>query len=161
MRNVVSIWVQNVPGVLSHVAGMLASRGYNVDSLTVGATEDKRFSRMTIVVDCDHDVMEQIELQLQKLVTVVRTTNLTNAPHVERELALVSVEADYTNRSGVIELAEVFRACVIDVSENSLLVEVTGGGDKVDAFIGALKPYRILGVTRSGCIAAPRGDRAL
>lgn len=161
MRNVVSIWVQNVPGVLSHVSGMLAARGYNVDSLTVGATEDKRFSRMTIVVDCDQDVMNQVEVQLQKLVTVVKTTNLTAAPHVERELALVSVEADYTTRSGVIELVEVFRGSVLDVSEKSLLVEVTGPGEKIDAFIGALKPYRILGVTRSGCIAAPRGERGV
>ena len=157
MRNVISAWVQNVPGVLSHVAGMLASRGYNVDSLTVGATEDKRFSRMTIVLDCDRDVMTQVELQLQKLVTVVKTTNLASIPHVERELALISVEADYSNRSGVLELAQVFRAAVVDVSERSVLIEVTGSGDKIDAFVNALKPYKILGVTRSGCIAAPRG----
>ena len=157
MRNVISIWVQNVPGVLSHVAGLLASRGYNVDSLTVGATEDKRFSRMTIVVDCEPDVMKQIELQLQKLVTVVKTTNLAGSPHVERELALISVEADYTHRSGIIELTQIFRGFVVDVSENSILVEVTGAGDKIEAFLKALKPYKLLGVTRSGCIAAPRG----
>ena len=157
MRNVISIWVQNVPGVLSHVAGLLASRGYNVDSLTVGATEDKRFSRMTIVVNCEPDVMKQIELQLQKLVTVVKTANLAGSPHVERELALISVEADYTHRSGIIELTQISRGFVVDVSENSILVEVTGAGDKIEAFLKALKPYKLLSVTRSGCIAAPRG----
>lgn len=157
MRNVISIWVQNVPGVLSHVAGMLASRGYNVDSLTVGTTEDKRFSRMTIVLDCDKDVIDQVEAQLKKLVTVVKTMNLSEVPRVERELALVCVEADYSSRSSVLELAQVFRASVVDVSERSVLVEVTGSGGKVDGFIKALKPYKILSVTRSGCIAAARG----
>lgn len=157
MRNVISIWVQNKPGVLSHVAGMLASRGYNLDSLTVGATEDKRFSRMTIVVDCDRDVITQIELQLQKLVTVVKTTDLVDVPHVERELALIRVEADHMNRSNVVELTQIFRGFVVDVSEKSLLVEITGNGAKIDGFIAALKPYKILDVTRSGCIAAPRG----
>ena len=157
MRNVISIWVQNVPGVLSHVAGLLASRGYNVDSLTVGETDDERFSRMTIVVNADHDVMKQIELQLQKLVTVVKTTNLAEGPRVERELALISVATDFANRSGVFELTEVFRGSVVDVAERSVLLEITGSGDKVDAFIRALKPYKILSVTRSGCIAAPRG----
>ncbi len=157
MRNVISVWVQNVPGVLSHVAGMLASRGYNVDSLTVGATNDPRFSRMTIVLDADGDVMKQVELQLQKLVTVVKTTNLANVPHVERELALVCVQADAGNRSGVLEVVEIFRASVVDVAENSLLVEISGRVEKVDAFLKALRPYKILSVTRSGCIAAPRG----
>lgn len=157
MRNVISIWVQNVPGVLSHVGGLLASRGYNVDSLTVGATDDPAFSRMTIVVDADADVMSQIELQLQKLVTVVKTTNLAGTPHVERELALVSVGVSAGQRTGVLELVEIFRGSVVDVSENSLLVEISGSVEKIDGFLKALKPYPILNATRSGCIAAPRG----
>ncbi|MDD3589523.1 MAG: acetolactate synthase small subunit [Thermoguttaceae bacterium] len=158
MKNVLSIWVQNVPGVLSHVSGLLAARGYNVDSLTVGATDDKRFSRMTIVVDCDKDVMKQIELQLRKLVTVVDTTDLSDVPHVERELALICVEVDHGRRCGVLELVQIFRGFVVDVADKSLLVQITGEGAKIDAFIAALKPYKVASVTRSGCIAAPRGN---
>lgn len=149
--------MQNAPGALSHVAGLLSSRGYNIDSLTVGVTDDERFSRMTIVVDCDHEKMKQIELQLQKLVTVVKTQNLADEPHVERELALVCVETDGASRSGVIELTQIFRGSVVDVAETSMLVEIAGNGEKIDAFIRALKPYKIRSVTRSGCIAAPRG----
>lgn len=158
MRNVISILVQNASGVLSHVAGLLASRGYNVDSLTVGATEDPRFSRMTIVLNVDKDMIRQVESQLQKLVTVVETVNLSRAEHVERDLALVRVEAERGERSEILELVEIFRAQVVDVAPKSLLIEISGDGAKIDAFIKTLAPYKIVGLTRSGCIAAPRGD---
>ncbi len=158
MRNVISILVQNASGVLSHVAGLLASRGYNVDSLTVGATEDPRFSRMTIVLNVDKDMIRQVESQLQKLVTVVETVNLSDGAHVERDLALIRVEAERGERRGVLELVEIFRAQVVDVAPKSLLIEISGDGAKLDAFIAALAPYKIVGLTRSGCVAAPRGD---
>jgi len=158
MRNVISVLVQNTSGVLSHVAGLLASRGYNVDSLTVGATEDPRFSRMTIVLNVDKDLIRQVESQLQKLVTVVETVNLSRVEHVERDLALVRVEAERSERREILELVEIFRAQVVDVAPKSLLIEVSGDGAKIDAFIEALTPYNIVGLTRSGCIAAPRGD---
>lgn len=158
MRNVISILVQNASGVLSHVAGLLASRGYNVDSLTVGATEDPRFSRMTIVLNVDRDLIRQIESQLQKLVTVVETVNLSRAEHVERDLALIRVETERGERGEILELVEIFRAQVVDVAPRSFLIEIVGDGAKIDAFIAALAPFKIVGLTRSGCIAAPRGD---
>ena len=158
MRNVISILVQNASGVLSHVAGLLASRGYNVDSLTVSATEEEGFSRMTIVLDVDDNKVRQVESQLQKLVTVVETVNLSCVDHVERDLALVRVEAERGERSEILELVEIFRAQIVDVAPKSLLIEISGDGAKIDAFIKALAPYKIVGLTRSGCIAAPRGD---
>lgn len=158
MRNVISIRVQNVPGVLSHVAGMLAARGYNVDSLTVGATEDPSFSRMTIVLDVEPELAEQVGRQLQKLVTVVETRNLSQIAHVERELALVRVEVTAEERSGVVELANIFRGKIVDVAARSVLVEISGDSSKLDAFIVALQPYRIVSLTRSGCISTTRGD---
>ncbi|MBR0224578.1 MAG: acetolactate synthase small subunit [Thermoguttaceae bacterium] len=161
MRNVISIRVQNVPGVLSHVAGMLAARGYNVDSLTVGATEDPSLSRMTIVLDVEPELAEQVSRQLQKLVTVVETQNLSHVAHVERELALVRVEVSAAERSGVVELANIFRAKIIDVAARSVLVEISGVSSKLDAFIVALQPYHIVSLTRSGCISTTRGDYEL
>ena len=158
MRNVISILVQNASGVLSHVAGLLASRGYNVDSLTVSATEEEGFSRMTIVLDVDDNKVRQVESQLQKLVTVVETVNLSRVDHVERDLALVRVEAERGERSEILELVEIFRAQIVDVAPKSLLVEISGDGAKINAFIKALEPRKIVGLTRSGCIAAPRGD---
>ena len=120
MRNVISIRVQNVPGVLSHVAGLLASRGYNVDSLTVGATDDPKFSRMTIVLECDPKTMMQVERQLTKLVTVVETKNLSDCEHVERDLALIRVAVTTQERSSVLELVEIFRASVTKQSGRDL-----------------------------------------
>lgn len=159
MRNVISILVQNASGVLSHVAGLLASRGYNVDSLTVSATEEEGFSRMTIVLDVDDaDKVRQVESQLQKLVTVVETVNLSCVDHVERDLALVRVEAERGGRREILDLVEIFRAQVVDVAPKSLLIEISGDVAKIDAFIKALAPHKIVGLTRSGCIAAPRGD---
>ncbi len=159
MRNVFSLCVQNVPGVLSHVAGMLAARGYNVDSLTVCAAENPALSMMTIVLDVDPKGADQVGSQLQKLVTAVEMKNLSKVPHIERELALIRVEAAPSERTGVIELVNIFRAKIVDVALKSLLVEISGEGSKIDAFVAALHPYRIVSLTRSGCIATPRGDQ--
>lgn len=156
MRNVISILVQNVPGVLSHVSGLLAARGYNVDSLTVGKTENPAFSRMTIVLDVDREASSQVERQLQKLVTVVTTENLSNAEHVERELALIRVRSPKETRSEILEYVQIFRAAVVDVGAGTLLIEISGKKSKIDAFIDVLKPIGILCLTRSGCIATAR-----
>jgi acetolactate synthase-1/3 small subunit len=126
--------------------------------LTVGATENPRFSRMTIVLNVDKDLVRQIESQLQKLVTVVETVNLSHTEHVERDLALVRVETKEGRRTEILEIVEIFRAQVVDVAPKSLLIEISGEAAKIDAFIKALAPYKIVGLTRSGCIAAPRGD---
>ena len=158
MRNVISIKVQNVPGVLSHVAGLLASRAFNVDSLTVCATDDPKFSRMTVVLDVEPELVGQVESQLRKLVTVVETTNLSNVPHVERELALIRVVATPRERLSALELAEIFRARVVDVAPNSLLFEISGRCSNLDAFIEALAPLQSVSVARSGSIASARGD---
>lgn len=158
MKNIISIRVQNVPGVLSHVAGMLAARGYNVDSLTVGTTEDPAFSQMTIALDVDPAMAEQVASQLQKLVTVVETKNLSHVAHIERELALIRVEVAPEKRSGVVELANIFRAKIVDVAPQSLLVEISGDSSKLEAFIVALRPFHIVSLTRSGCISTARGD---
>ena len=157
-RNVISIKVQNVSGVLAHISGLLASRGYNVDSLTVSATNDPQFSRMTIALNVDDEYVNQVELQLQKLLTVVDTKVLSNVPRVERELALIRVAVEPERRSGVLELAQIFRAQIVDVAPKSLLIEISGNAEKLDAFLNVLAPYQVVGLTRSGCIAAPRGD---
>ncbi len=157
-RNVISIKVQNVSGVLAHISGLLASRGYNVDSLTVSATNDPQFSRMTIALNVDDEYVNQVELQLQKLLTVVDTKILSNVPRVERELALIRVAVEPERRSGVLELAQIFRAQIVDVAPKSLLIEISGNAEKLDAFLNVLSPYKVVGLTRSGCIAAPRGD---
>ena len=159
MRNVFSLCVQNVPGVLSHVAGMLAARGYNVDSLTGCAAENPALSNMTIVLEVDPRVADQVGSQLQKLVTAVETHNLSRVPHIERELALIRVEVAPSERTGVVELTNIFRAKIVDVAPMSLLVEISGEGSKIDAFVAALHPCKIVSLTRSGSIATPRGDQ--
>ena len=128
MRNVFSLCVQNVPGVLSHVAGMLAARGYKVDSLTVCAAEDPTLSNMTIVLDVDPKVADQVGSQLQKLVTAVETHNLSRVPHIERELALIRVEVAPSERTVVVELTNIFRAKIVDVDDDyRLIVEYPDG----------------------------------
>ena len=161
MRNVISIRVQNVPGVLSHTAGLLASRAFNVDSLTVSPSDDPKFSRMTIVLDVEPELVDQVERQLQKLVTVVETTNLSKVDHVERELALVRVAVTQKERAAILDLVQFFKASIIDYAPRSVLIEISGRGTKLDAFIGALEPFRIVSLTRSGCIATTRGDAEL
>ncbi len=157
MRHVISALVQNVPGVLSHISGMLASRGYNIDSLAVGETEDVKLSRMTFVVVGDERVQEQVLKQLRKVVTVVRADDITNSEHVERDLMLIKVEALPGARSKIIEMVNIFRGKVIDVSDTSMMIEVSGNESKLEGFVDTMRPFGIIELVRSGIIAMPRG----
>ncbi|MDR1925523.1 MAG: acetolactate synthase small subunit [Planctomycetaceae bacterium] len=158
MRHVISALVQNVPGVLSHISGMLASRGYNIDSLAVGETEDRQLSRMTYVVVGDEKVREQVLKQLRKIVTVVRAEDLTDKNHVERDLMLIKVEALPGARSKVLEMVNIFRAQVVDVSDTSMMIEVSGKEAKLEGFVDTMRPFGIIELVRSGIIAMPRGE---
>jgi len=156
MRHVLSALVQNVPGVLSHIAGMLASRGYNIDSLTVGETEDSKLSRMTFVVVGDERVQEQVLKQLQKIVTVVRAVDISSQEHVERDLMLIKVAALPGARSKIIEMVDVFRGQVVHVGATTMMIEVSGKESKIEAFIDVMRPFGILELVRSGIIAMRR-----
>ncbi len=157
MRHVLSALVQNKPGVLSHIAGMLASRGYNIDSLTVGETEDPHLSRMTFVVVGDAAVLEQVRKQLEKIVTVVRVDDISSQDFVERDLMLIKVAAAEGKRSEIRELAEVFRGRIVDVSTEVVMIEISGKERKIESFIELMRPFGIIELVRSGRIAMVRG----
>jgi acetolactate synthase-1/3 small subunit len=159
MRHVISAVVQNVPGVLAHVSGMLASRGYNIDSLAVGETEDPNLSRMTFVVVGDDRVLDQVRKQLEKIVTIVQVEDISSRDHVERDLMLLKVEAPPgPRRSEVRELVEIFRAKIVDVGAEEMTVEIAGRESKIEAFIQRMRPYGILELVRTGRIAMVRGQ---
>ncbi|HMP08700.1 MAG TPA: acetolactate synthase small subunit [Lacipirellulaceae bacterium] len=161
MRHVLSALVQNVPGVLAHVAGMLASRGYNIDSLAVGETEDPALSRMTFVVVGDDSVLEQVRKQLEKIVTVVRVDDVSSHDHVERDLMLIKVKATKGQRSEIRELCEIFRGKVVDVAPEEVTLEIAGQERKVEAFIDLMRPFGIVELVRPGRIAMVRSiDRS-
>jgi acetolactate synthase-1/3 small subunit len=158
MRHVLSAVVQNVPGVLAHVSGMLASRGYNIDSLAVGETEDPNLSRMTFVVVGDDRILDQVRKQLEKIVTVVHVDDISSRDHVERDLMLLKVDAPPGNkRSEIRELVEIFRAKIVDVGPTELMIEISGREIKIEAFIQRMRPYGILELVRTGRIAMVRG----
>jgi acetolactate synthase I/III small subunit len=158
MRHVLSAVVQNVPGVLAHVSGMLASRGYNIDSLAVGETEDPNLSRMTFVVVGDDRVLDQVNKQLEKIVTVVQVDDISSRDHVERDLMLLKVEAPPgPKRTEIRELVEIFRAKIVDVGPEELMIEISGRESKIEAFIQRMRPYGILELVRTGRIAMVRG----
>lgn len=157
MRHVISALVMNEPGVLSHVAGMFAARGFNIDSLVVGRTEDPSLSRMTIVVNADDRVLEQVRKQLAKIVTVVRVRDYKDLPFVERDLALIKVSTPPGKRSEVIEIVNLFRGHVVDVSPNTVMVQLAGKEETIDAFVELVRPYGIKELARTGVIAMPRG----
>ena len=156
MRHVLSALVQNVPGVLSHVAGMLASRGYNIDSLAVGETEDPHLSRMTFVVVGDDSVLEQVRKQLEKIVTVVRVDDVSAQDYVERDLMLLKVKAQGEARAEVQQLCQIFRGKVVDVGPENVVVEISGQEKKIEAFIDLMRPYGITELVRTGRIAMVR-----
>lgn len=157
MRHVVSALVQNVPGVLAHVSGMLASRGYNIVSLAVGETENPHLSRMTFVVVGDDTVLEQVGKQLEKVVTVVRVDDISSKAHVERDLMLIKVKAPPGGvRSEIVELTEIFRGRIVDVSPNEVMIEIAGQERKIEAFIDLMRPFGIEELVRSGRIAMMR-----
>jgi acetolactate synthase I/III small subunit len=157
MRHVLSAVVQNVPGVLAHISGMLASRGYNIDSLAVGETEDPNLSRMTFVVVGDDRVLEQVRKQLEKIVTVVRVTDVSARNYVERDLMLLKVKAPPGGqRSEIRELVEIFRGKIVDVGAEELMIEISGRENKIEAFIERMRAYGITELVRSGRIAMVR-----
>ncbi len=158
VRHVLSAVVQNVPGVLAHISGMLASRGYNIDSLAVGETEDPNLSRMTFVVVGDDRVLEQVRKQLEKIVTVVRVVDVSAKDHVERDLMLLKVAAPAgTKRSEIREVVDIFRGRIVDVGESEVMVEISGREKKIEAFIERMRPYGITELVRTGRIAMVRG----
>ncbi len=162
MRHVLSALVQNVPGVLSHVSGMLASRGYNIDSLAVGETENPALSRMTFVVVGDDRVLDQVRKQLEKLVTVVEVEDISSQDFVERDLMLIKVKASNGNeRSDIRELVEIFRGKIVDVGADVIMIEISGRESKLEAFIDRMRPYGIQQLVRTGRIALVRGGRNL
>lgn len=156
---VLSILVDNRAGVLSRVSGLFSRRGYNIDSLTVGVTADPKYSRMTVAVRGDDQILDQIQKQLWKLVDVIDIKALSETESVSRELILVKVRADEKQRQNVISVANIFRAKVVDVSADSLIVELTGGESKLDAFINLLKDYEILELARTGITGLSRGSQ--
>lgn len=157
MRHVLSALVQNVPGVLSHVAGMLASRGYNIDSLAVGETESPDLSRMTFVVVGDQALFEQVRKQLQKIVTVVRVDDISSQEFVERDLMLVKIQAPQGKRTEIRELVDIFRGRIVDVAPEQVMVEISGQESKLEAFIDMIRPFGIVELVRTGRIAMVRG----
>ncbi|MDQ1328885.1 MAG: acetolactate synthase small subunit [Candidatus Poribacteria bacterium] len=157
MRHTISVLVENKFGVLARVAGLFSGRGYNIDSLNVGETEDPTISRMTIVARGDDRILEQITKQLNKLIDVIKVTDLTSEEHVERELAMIKVSAPQKVRSEIIQLASIFRSSIVDVSLESLIISVTGDEDKINALIDMLRPYGIREISRSGRVAISRG----
>ncbi|MEL6896866.1 MAG: acetolactate synthase small subunit [Planctomycetota bacterium] len=157
MRHVVSALVQNVPGVLAHISGMLASRGYNIDSLAVGETENPSLSRMTFVVVGDNRVQDQVRKQLEKIVTVVKVDDISVRDFVERDLCLIKVQAaDSATRSSIRELTQIFRGKIVDVGENQVIVEISGRENKVVACIERMREFGIVEVVRTGRIAMVR-----
>ena len=160
-RHTLSVLVENKPGVLTRIAGMFARRGYNIHSLAVGPTEDLRVSRLTLVVGTEAVQLEQIIKQLNKLVNVLKIVELEEDQAIEREMQLVKVNADPVTRSQIIEIAEVFRAKIVDVDHDSITVEVAGNPSKLEAMQQLLAPYGIRELVRSGTIALSRGTRSI
>lgn len=161
MRHVLSLLLENEAGALSRVSGLFSSRGYNIESLTVAPTEDESLSRMTIVTSGSDEVIEQISKQLNKLVDVVKVLDVSEAAHIERELLLVKVRALGPAREEMKRMSEIFRGRIIDVSDASYVIELTGTQDKLDSFLGAIDGELILETVRSGVCGLGRGDRVL
>lgn len=156
MRHVLSAVVQNVPGVLAHISGMLASRGYNIDSLAVGETEDPELSRMTFVLVGDDRVLEQVRKQLEKIVTVVKVIDISSQDFVERDLMLVKIKAPAGKRTEIKELTEIFRGRIVDVAVDEVMIEISGQERKIEAFIDLMRPFGIRELVRTGRIAMVR-----
>ena len=160
MRHVLSALVHNQPGVLAQVSGMLASRGFNIESLAVGETEDPTLSRMTFVVNGDDAVLEQIRKQLQKLITVVKVLDISKENLVERDLMLIKVQAPADKRGEILQIVEMFRGRVVDISIADLMIEISGQEQKIEKFIELMRTYGIIELARTGRIALVRGQRS-
>jgi acetolactate synthase-1/3 small subunit len=161
MRHIISILVENEAGALSRISGLFSARGYNIETLTVAPTEDASMSRMTIVTTGSEDVIEQITKQLNKLIEVVKVIDLSEAEHIERELMLIKVKAGQAEREDMKRMADIFRGRIIDVSDNTYTIELTGDTRKLDAFIKSLDQGTILETVRTGASGIGRGNRIL
>lgn len=161
MKHVISILLENEPGALSRVVGLFSARGYNIETLTVAPTEDPTLSRMTIVTAGSDEVIEQITKHLNRLVDVVKVVDLSEGPHIERELMLIKVRAVGKEREEMKRMAEIFRGRIIDVTDKTYTIELTGVQDKIAAFIGALDRTAILETVRTGVSGVGRGERVL
>lgn len=154
-----AVLVENNPGVLTRVAGLFSRRGFNIDSLTVGRTENPAISRMTIVVAGDDKVLEQVTKQLHKLIDVIKITDVTSDEYVERELLLIKVHADASIRGEIMQIVDIFRARIVDIGKNTLTIEATGDEGKISAIEKSLKPFGIKELVRTGKIAMLRGEK--
>jgi len=157
MRRVVSVFVENKFGVLSRIAALFAARGFNIESLAVAETDEPGFSRMTIVVTADERLLEQVMKQLRRLIDVIKVEDMTEKEHVDRELVLVKVNAPPAKRGEIVELADIFRGKVVDVSVNTITIEITGAEGKIKSFLTLLRNYGIKELIRTGKIAISRG----
>ncbi len=160
-KHTLSVLVENKPGVLARIAGLFSRRGYNIDSLAVGPTEHPEISRMTVVVDLEDSPLEQVTKQLNKLIEVLKVVELDPVASVQRELLLVKVRADLAGRSHVLETAQLFRAKVVDVSPDAVVIEATGNSEKLDALLRVLEPFGIKELVQSGMVAVGRGQRSI
>ena len=161
MRHILSLLVENEAGALSRISGLFSARGFNIESLTVAPTEDATVSRMTIVTSGSDAIIEQITKHLNKLVDVIKVVDLNESEHIERELMLVKVRANDSSREELTRLSDIFRGRIIDVNENSYTIEITGNGDKLDAFLKAVRPELILETVRTGVSGIARGEKAI
>ena len=161
MRHIISLLLENEPGALSRVAGLFSARAYNIQSLSVAPTEDETVSRMTLVTSGSDEIIEQIIKQLNKLIDVVKLLDITGDAHVEREIMLVKVRVVGVAREEVKRISDIFRGRILDVTQSTYIIEITGDGAKLDAFISALERRAILEVVRSGSLAIGRGEKGL
>ncbi|MEJ2094336.1 MAG: acetolactate synthase small subunit [Gammaproteobacteria bacterium] len=161
MRHILSLLLENEAGALSRVSGLFSARAFNIESLTVAPTEDPTVSRMTLVTSGSDEIVEQITKQLNKLVDVIKVVDLSESRHIERELLLIKLTAKNDHREEIKRLVDIFRGHIIDVTDSSYTIEMTGSGDKLDAFIDALDKKLILEVVRSGVSGIARGDKAI
>lgn len=157
-KHILSILVDNEPGVLSRIAGLFSGRGYNIESLSVAPTNDPAVSRVTMVTVADADIMEQIKKQLHKLINVITVHDLTGANFIQRELALIKVNAKSDNREEILRIVNIFRYKIVDVASDSFIIQATAKGDKLDAFIKLLTPMGIKEIVKTGSIALYRGN---
>jgi len=159
MRHTITVLVENESGALTRVAGLFSARGYNIESLSVAPTLDETVSRMTLVTRGDEHIIEQINKQLNKLIPIIKTEDISRTSHMERELVLVKVQAEAETRAEVLRMADVFRAKVVDVSDSSYTLELTGKCGKIDAFLCMLNPIGIVEMTRTGPVGMRRGSK--
>ena len=161
MRHIISTLLENAPGALSRTVGLFAARGYNIETLTVAPTEDRSLSRMSIVTSGSDEVIEQITKQLNRLIDVIKVVDLTESPCIERELMLIKVRAAGKERDEMMRMAEIFRGRIVDVTDKTYTIELTGVSSKLDAFIDALDRTAILETVRTGTCGVARGERVL